>query len=143
MKLFSRISVVLAAYTFSGFGIALSLLLVAESFSSTFDWWIGCVVLGAWFCHMGMSLGWIVNIPLGVKWPALGILLAVLSFLLWPYKDWQNDSEFFDEVNLSASAMAELMWLQLISVAPCILLGCWLARFHSAGKTYLQPNPGA
>lgn len=130
MPMFKRLIVVLLAYLLSAGGLLMMVGLIAESLQEPRGInAISMVWLAAWFMHAVMSIAWIRDIRLSRVWPVAGLVTGIGSFLVWPLVAVKQSS-LSGMDGVAVSATGTLMAVQVVLVAPSLLLAIWLVRFH-------------
>lgn len=130
----TRTLIVLAAYLLSSIGILLMLTMIGPELGSKNErnWFVLFVWPSAWVAHLVMCVAWINDRRLHWAWPVGGTVLGLGSFLVWPLSSMKLGSMFQGIGNTSVlDVSAPLMLAQLVLVAPCVLLGLWLVRYHT------------
>ncbi|MEW6023942.1 MAG: hypothetical protein AB1807_17580 [Pseudomonadota bacterium] len=114
----SRLKIVFLCYSLSSFGILTMLNLIGEAAPSM----EGATWIAAWAIHLVMSVHWVRDVKLSRRWPLLGAIFGSASFFLWAFAG--------PVLPNMKSAVLTVMTVQFVLVAPCVLLACWLLRFH-------------
>ena len=131
--MFLRITVAVLAYFLSSGGLLLMCQLISEELQKSngrhgliFVW------ITAWLTHAVMTVAWIRHKPLPRFWPVAGTVAGIASLMVWPFLTAQH----IDVVGLDSATFTAgvLMAVQLVLVAPCMLLAFWLVYFHCKGR---------
>lgn len=127
--MFSRMVAVLIAYVFSSLGLLwMVVLLVEELRRPKVTNVIVLVWLAAWFVHVVMSVAWVRGNRLSRIWPKVGLAAGIGSFLVWPALAIKVPLLLGPAIAAASAGM--LMAVQVVLVAPCLVLAIWLVRFH-------------
>ena len=99
---------------------------------------LALVWVGAWVAHLVMTGAWILDVRLHRAWPVGGLLFGVGSFCVWPLYGRDLGLPWSDTLFVSWP----LLTVQVALVAPCVLLACWLVRFHLKAPPSGEPGRG-
>ncbi|WCM91618.1 hypothetical protein M5C99_14565 [Acidovorax sp. NCPPB 2350] len=122
----SRLWWALASYALSSVGfLGAMFLLVTQWFVGTPEiFCVGALVWGyAWLVHIRMAVAWVRDRRLHRSWPVFGVVLGLGGIALYPVVVWGT-------AEISATVYWDAVTIPAVFVAPCIVLGAWLVRFH-------------
>jgi hypothetical protein len=129
MPKFSKMIAVLLAYALSSLGLLWMVVLIIEELRRPkVTTAIVLVWLAAWFVHIVMSVAWVQGKRLSRIWPKVGLIAGIGSFLVWPILASKGQSPLGPAI--AAASAGQLMAVQAVLVAPCLVLAIWLVRFH-------------